>query len=505
MALDPTLPLMVQAPPQVSPLQTIGGLMQLRDSQSQIALRQAQTQQAQQQAQDTAAQAQQRNRDLADQNTIQQAMADPDINARVHTGDFSDLAGKIQPKTLFGLQQQQQAFIGTKLAQTKEQNQIQSEGMGKVLNGLLGLKSLVDANGNVDMDKVNQALPGLADQLRRTGALKDAGITAPIPTSFTDPKQIDQYIATAGGGKAAVDYALEQQGKQATTAASEATTRKTNVETDILEGQQQLYQTLRGNPQALAAHVANSIDPKKYPAEFQRAVNEASLQPDLRGINDAIAKHSALVGEREKSIATETDPNVIRTREAIAQSQASYQNALQQGDTARAKYYESLSDMQQSLATAGTIQKVLDLSKSGNAVAGAQLKALVPEFTNAVQNIKRMASSQNDKGLASTADHLSSEAASLLEGKPLSDSVQAAIAPYIQTIASGAVNQHNANVSALTKAYPNSHFSNEIVPQAPGATSAAPKFKPGDTVLYQGKPHKVSAVDPTTGKLTLEP
>ena len=33
----------------------------------------------------------------------------------------------------------------------------------------------------------------------------------------------------------------------------------------------------------------------------------------------------------------------------------------------------------------------------------------------------------------------------------------------------------------------------------------APKFKVGDPVMYQGKSHKVTAVDPQTGKLTLEP
>ena len=358
------IPLQVQTPQPQGPLQTIGQLASVRDAISQIGLRNAQTQAAQQQAQDIAAQAQQRNRDLADQNTIQQAMQDPAANARIHTGDYSDVAGKIQPKTLFGLQQQQQAFIGTKLAQTKEQNAIQSEALGEVFNTLTGLKSLTKPDGTVDLDKVNASLPDAVNHLRAIGALNNAGITAQVPTSISDPKQIDQFIASIGGGKAATDYALEQQGKQAATEKTKAEAQKLGTENTILQGQQQLYQTLRSNPQTLAAHVAASIDPQKYPAEFQRAVNEASLQPDLKGINDAIAKHSALVGEQEKSIATETDPNVIRTREAIAQSQASYQNALQQGDTARAKYYESLSDMQQSLATSRTIQKVLDLSKS---------------------------------------------------------------------------------------------------------------------------------------------
>ncbi len=487
------IPLQVQTPQPQGPLQTIGQLASVRDSISQIGLRNAQTQAAQQQAQDTAAQAQQRNRDLADQNTIQQAMQDPAANARIHTGDYSDVAGKIQPKTLFGLQQQQQAFIGTKLAQTKEQNAIQSEALGEVFNTLTGLKSLTKPDGTVDLDKVNASLPDAVNHLRAIGALNNAGITAQVPTSISDPKQIDQFIASIGGGKAATDYALEQQGKQAATEKTTAEAQKLGTENTILQGQQQLYQTLRSNPQTLAAHVAASIDPQKYPQEYQRALNEASSQPDLKGINEAIAKHSALVGEREKAIATETDPGVVRTREAMQQTQAAYTNSLQQGDTARAKYYESLSDAQQSIATSQTIQKVLDLSKSGNAVAGAQLKAMVPEFTNAVQNIRRMAASQGDKGLASTADHLSSEAASLLEGKPLSDATQAMIAPYVKTIANGAVGQHNANVVSLQKAYPGTKFQQEPAPY--------PALKTGHMVgdpvnLKSGKRATITAIYP---------
>ncbi len=38
-----------------------------------------------------------------------------------------------------------------------------------------------------------------------------------------------------------------------------------------------------------------------------------------------------------------------------------------------------------------------------------------------------------------------------------------------------------------------------------GSGAAAPKYKVGDSVNYKGAPHKITAVDPTTGKLTLAP
>ncbi len=44
----------------------------------------------------------------------------------------------------------------------------------------------------------------------------------------------------------------------------------------------------------------------------------------------------------------------------------------------------------------------------------------------------------------------------------------------------------------------------KLAPQG-GGGAAAPKYKVGDSVNYKGAPHKITAVDPTTGKLTLAP
>jgi len=42
-------------------------------------------------------------------------------------------------------------------------------------------------------------------------------------------------------------------------------------------------------------------------------------------------------------------------------------------------------------------------------------------------------------------------------------------------------------------------------PPTPTPNSAPAKFNVGDSVMYNGAPHKVTAVDPNTGKLTLAP
>jgi hypothetical protein len=87
---------------------------------------------------------------------------------------------------------------------------------------------------------------------------------------------------------------------------------KANVETDLLKHKTDLYNTLKATPQALAQRVAGSIDPQKYPQEYARALNEAQNAPDLEGINAAIKTHSENVSHREGTIATETDPAVLK-------------------------------------------------------------------------------------------------------------------------------------------------------------------------------------------------
>lgn len=93
MPIDPSIPLSVKTPEPISPLATIGGLMQMREMASQIALRTAQTQTQQQQAQDIAQQAAQRERDNQSANSLRDLMKDPAIYTKVAKGDYSPIYG----------------------------------------------------------------------------------------------------------------------------------------------------------------------------------------------------------------------------------------------------------------------------------------------------------------------------------------------------------------------------------------------------------------------------
>jgi hypothetical protein len=219
MPIDPNIALSVKTPEPTSPLQTVGSLMQMRDMASQIALRNAQTQTQQQQSQTIGAEAQQRQRDLADQNTVMEGMRDPTISAKVHTGDFSDFEGKIQPKNLDVIRKLQVDYQKALMVNTEQQNTLASAAMGRIVDTANGLKSLVGPDGKPDLGAINSALPGAIAHLQTTNSFRDAKIPSTgIPTSITDPSQIDQWLASIGGAKAATDQVLAQQQTKAETA-----------------------------------------------------------------------------------------------------------------------------------------------------------------------------------------------------------------------------------------------------------------------------------------------
>lgn len=197
------IPLQTQVPQSQGPLQSIGQLLQTRDLGSQIALRRAQTQEYQ-------AQADQKQRDLSDQNIVQQSMQDPAANAKLHTGDFSPIEGKVQPKTLAAIQKNYADAQTALLAHTKEQNEERLGALQELNSSVAGLKQLGD------LGAINSALPQLKSQLAQSGVLKRAGLTvAQLPDSIQDPKQIDLFLAANGGLMAAHGQALAQQKTQA--------------------------------------------------------------------------------------------------------------------------------------------------------------------------------------------------------------------------------------------------------------------------------------------------
>ena len=169
MPSDPNIILSGYKPPPVAPppdaLSMISQLSQLRSASIENQLRQQQIQSNAATQANVQAEAEQKNRDLADQNTIQDWLKDP-ANANAlgsydGTGAFP-LAGKIQPKTQEALQtsliNQQKAA----LANTSEQRGLNDKmhaQIGDTLNGIL-----YDENGQKrsDADVARLAPPAFA-------------------------------------------------------------------------------------------------------------------------------------------------------------------------------------------------------------------------------------------------------------------------------------------------------------------------------------------------------
>lgn len=200
-----SIPMGVQPAQFASPIQSVSQLLQAKDLSSQIGLRQAQTQEFQ-------AQADQRNRDLADQNTIQEALRDPAIAPKLHTGDFTPIEGRIQPKSLAFLQEKEAAHQQQLRTATKEQGEIRNTALGHISEALYGLSQLKDKNGNQDLAAINANWGPTVQNLVSNGLFKDAGLDpAQIPTSIQDPSQITHYQAQIGGAAAAQAKALAAQ------------------------------------------------------------------------------------------------------------------------------------------------------------------------------------------------------------------------------------------------------------------------------------------------------
>lgn len=282
-------------------------------------------------------------------------------------------------------------------------------------------------------------------------------------------------------------------------------------EYDVAAAKAAAVKAFQQNPQAALDQLNQIIDRKNDPVSanaYTVLLQGAMKRGDYEAVNNILEQ----AGKQAASIGEKTDPRIIsadaaraaataRATAPIQESLENYRNAMQQGDTASAKYYDSLTTARKAQATAQTIQRVIDLSRSNNPAASAALKALVPEFTNAVQDIKRGGGAQSAQ-LGSTWDRIASEANSALPyGKGLSDATLAQLEPYIKTVANGAVEQHNANVRALASAYPQKKFNTEPLPYNIQAQGAPGSYQADDKRVING----VTYVRDAKGKWNPQP
>lgn len=224
MPIDASIPLQIRPPTQgESPLQTVAGLMQIRNSAAEYQLRQAQ-------AVDAQAQADQRKRDLQDQGVLQELMADPDSARKLGAGDWSPAYGRVQQKTIDAGRKAVDEHTTSFLANDTAKNTLYKEHAAELEKGLSGLLQLAQ-----DSDDFEKDLPRAYSQYigtsRANGILDILPPGSQPPETITDVKQLKPMIAATGMYQESVSRALGIQKSRQDIAKTQAETGKTEAET----------------------------------------------------------------------------------------------------------------------------------------------------------------------------------------------------------------------------------------------------------------------------------
>lgn len=241
MAIDNIIAAGIQpATPIMSPMQTMGGLMQLRGQMADQSLREAQMAEVRQRQQGEKLKADQANRDLTDQKTIQ--ALSPEDHAKIYSGDLSVLHGKVQPTTIQNVLKSVDEHVN-KLA-TNDGLKLKNRGealaqLGKIVVNL----GIPNADGSApNSETINSQYQSLKGQLPEL--FKLAGIDAPPPATIQTLDELRGFQVQLSAAKAATDAALkrkkdtsdaEKAASDALTAQSEAAIKgKVNVGTSPL-------------------------------------------------------------------------------------------------------------------------------------------------------------------------------------------------------------------------------------------------------------------------------
>lgn len=442
--VQPTVPL-------GNPLDYATKAINLRDMMQQQQLRQQQVQQSVAATANANAEAQQRATDLSDQQTVQGVMADPESSARLHSGDFSDIEGKVQPKTLDAVRAAQNTALTNKGAQTLQQNQIESAALGKINTTIEGLQSLKNDDGTPDLQAINRSLPGAIQHLRDVNAFEEAKIAPPANVNVTDPKQLTQWAASFGGAKALTDTAIEQQKAkaeadqaallpaktQAETANLKAETAGKQAQSDISSFEANALKQMQSDPNALASHVASVVDPSKYPQLYKETLSSAQAQLGLGNLAGA-----KKVLEDAGNTVTGRSPETISAKAAQAGADAAatagidvkkavdIQSALAKNSPdafaaisnpavrqqATTQYIKDSNDYIDKLGTANQLQTTINQALAGN--KAAPTVATLQELRTIVNRVNRTELDQATQA-GSSYDRVKGWLDGKVEGQPI--------------------------------------------------------------------------------------
>jgi len=208
MAIDNIIAAGIQpATPIMSPMQTMGGLMQLRGQMADQSLREAQMVEVRQRQQNEKLKADQANRDLADQNTIQ--ALSPEDHAKIYSGDLSVLHGKVQPTTIQNVLKSVDEHVNKLATGDKLNLENQASALGQLKDTAVNLGAPMADGKEPDAGTINSRY-----QSARAGfapLLKLAGIESPLPASITTPEELRNIQVQLHAAESAVTTALNRK------------------------------------------------------------------------------------------------------------------------------------------------------------------------------------------------------------------------------------------------------------------------------------------------------
>ena len=489
-----SIPAQVKTPVPDSPLQTIGGLMQLRASLTEQALRQAQIAQVQQQQQLTAAETQQKQRDLADQNTIQEAQKDPQMARAFGEGDFSALAGKIQPKTLDVVTANNLTHQQTAATLSKEKLDENAKKHDVVEQGLTGLMGLDDAAAVA-------AYPALKSQLEADKVVP-SGI---LPQTIQSKDDITALAAKngylAGVNSKAADLKEKQQ-KEATEAAQaeEASAKGAEARQNAALVQRKLQAVQDLTPGNIGDAVDLRIDPNKFPDQNKAAKAAAILASktavDPKEVTGAIEKVAQSVDEiQRKANPTEIAAGAAQAKaNAQATEGVDIDKAVQteirkaklapgavseiQSPTLQMKvigdYTKASDEYQGKVGDAARLKAFVDAARSGNQAAAALIPITeVREIVNRVTNQELQA-----VGGASLARRVENTLSTLGTGKPSEDTLRDVeqLSGLVQNAAKTTFHGKVNTLNTLGAKFPTEPVSAEVTPSVDGTPKVTHRY-----------------------------
>ena len=450
--------LQVQAPQLASPISTIGSLMQLRGGMADLALKQQQTQQSIANTRDIEQQTALRQRQVADSNTLQDAMKDPDAAGKLAAGDYSPVQGKVSPAFLQTIEKARLENVEKRAtlseAQLKLNDSMHTE-LGKSLDGVLHT-----ARGG---DDSKPADPALLDQLwqgARQHLVTDAGYKPDtLPQHIQSEAEANQVAALNNASQSLNGAALTRKGELQKIAASGAEQTKNEADAALAAAktpgataesqmaqrkadlQKQAVDQFQANPQAGGA-VIDSVLPASldktsntaYHAAYQAAMQNGG--PDAaQKVIEAAASHAALISPehvkqevgKAVSVAQATAPIEISKAIQVEKAKAAMAGGIgqivdpQQRNEASRTLDAADKEAIDKIAAANSLKNTVNLALAGNKVAPnletiEELRSIVNRVNG--QELKSVGSSGD------AYDKVKGFLESWTAGQPIPDNIQ---------------------------------------------------------------------------------